>query len=120
MSEDTQNPQAQAPAAYALESNEAAPAKLHATKAECEAAKPADAPKGMRPFEVSKGGVVLGWINARGYDHGLAMLARRDGYTVGTGVKQAPVTKEAILSKLGELSDDELAALGLSLKKGKK
>jgi hypothetical protein len=74
----------------------------------------------MRPFEVSKGGVVLGWINARGYDHGLSQLARRDGYSVGTGVKQAPVTKEAVAAKLAEFSDEELAAMGLSRKKGKK
>jgi hypothetical protein len=90
---------------------EATPCTLYATRAETEANKPADAPKGMRPFEVSKGGVVIGWINARGYDHGLAMLARLDGYTVSTGAKTAPVTKELVTAKVMEMSDDEFKAL---------
>jgi len=51
---------------------DAIPAKVYTTKAECEASKPADAPKGLRPFEVSKAGTVVGWINGRGYDHCLA------------------------------------------------
>jgi hypothetical protein len=98
------------------------PAKLWATKAEAEANKPADAPKGMRPFEVSKAGVVVGWVNGRGYDHCLAQLARLDGYTVSTGVKQAPVTKEAVAAKLATFTDAELAAMGLTRKpqRGKK
>jgi len=95
-------------------------AKLYGTKEEAEANKPADAPKGMRPFEVGKGGVVLGWINARGYDHGLSQLAKRDGYSLSTGKATAPVTKETIAARLGEFSDDELAAMGLTRKKSKK
>ena len=101
------------------QATDATPVKVYASKAECEANKPADAPKGMRPFEVSKAGTVVGWINGRGYDHCLAQLARLDGYTVSTGVKAAPVTKEAVAAKLSEFSDAELLALGLSRKSQK-
>jgi hypothetical protein len=92
------------------------PAKMYATKAECEAAKASDAPKSLKPMEVSKAGTVVGWVLARGYDHALATVARIDGYTVSTGVKQAPVTKETVAAKLAEFTDDELAAMGLSRK----
>jgi hypothetical protein len=80
---------------------------LFSTKAEAEAAKPAKAPKGMRPFECSKGGVVLGWINARGYDHALSMLAKREGFTVSTGAPKTPVSKEQAVVKVLEMSDEE-------------
>ncbi len=60
-----------------------------------------------------KGGRVLG----RGYDHALAVVARIDGYSVSLGGKE--VTVEAA-AKLAVLSEDELAALGLRRKKGKK
>ena len=40
-------------------------------------------------MEVSKGGAVVGWVLARGYDNGLAVAARTEGYSVGTGVKAA-------------------------------
>ena len=107
----------------AVETNGAAadttPAKLYPTKAECEAAKPADAPKSLKAFEVTKDGIVQGWMLGRGYDPCLAALARKDGYTVSLG-NSAPVTKEAVAAKLVEFSDEELAAMGLSRKKGKK
>ncbi len=100
------------------QATDATPAKLYASKAEAEANKPADAPKGMRPFEVSKAGAVVGWINGRGYDHCLAQLARLDGYTVSTGKAAVPVTKETIASRLAEFSDEELAAMGLEPQAG--
>jgi hypothetical protein len=93
-------------------------AKLYASKAEAEAAKPADAAKSVKPFEASKGGTVVGWVLGRGYDHALSVLARIDGYTVSAG-NSAPVTKEAVAAKLAEFSDDELAAMGLSRKLAK-
>ena len=93
--------------------------KVYATKAECEANKPEDATKNHKPYEVRKGGSVVGWLWARGYDHALATVARIDGYTVSLGGRAAPVTKEAILAKLGELSDEELQALGLTRKPAK-
>jgi hypothetical protein len=98
------------------QATDSTPVKVYASRAEAEAAKPADAPKGMRPFEVSKAGTVVGWINGRGYDHCLAQLARLDGYSVSLGGRTAPVTKETVAAKLAEFSDDELAALGLSRK----
>jgi hypothetical protein len=96
--------------------------KLFSTKEECEAAKPTGdgVAKNLRPFEVSKAGTAVGWVLARGYDHGLAMVARLEGYTVSLGNKSAPVTKEAVAAKLAEFTDDELAAMGLSRKKGGK
>jgi hypothetical protein len=55
----------------------------------------------------------------RGYDHSLSVVARHLGYSVSLGSKTAPVTVEAA-AKLATLSDEELAALGLQRKKGKK
>jgi hypothetical protein len=111
MADSTQNTQqdqgtqAQAPA------TDATPPKLYATKDEAEAAKPADAPKSLKPFEVTKGGAAVGWVLARGYDHGLATVARIDGYAVSTGKAAAPVTKDAVAGFLASMSDDERAAL---------
>src|SRR5579871_3356134 len=59
--------------------------KLYATKAEAEAAKPASAPKGTRPFEVSKAGAVVGWVLARGHAHAIEQVARIDGYSASLG-----------------------------------
>jgi hypothetical protein len=63
--------------------------------------------------------VSKGWVLGRGYDHALACCAKLEGYSVSTGKPAAPVTKEAVAAKLGEFSDEDLAALGLSRKKGK-
>ena len=51
------------------------------------------ATKSYKPYEVSKGGTVVGWIWARGYDNALALTARSEGYTVSTG-KTKEVTKD--------------------------
>ena len=104
-----------------VETSGEATVKLYATRSEAEANKPADAPKSLKVFEVSKAGATVGYLWARGYDHGLACAARLDGYSVSLG-NSAPVTKEAVAAKLAQFSDEELAALGLSRKsqKGKK
>jgi hypothetical protein len=104
------------------EATEAQATKLYATKAECEANKPKDASKNLKPFEVSKGGTVLGWCWARWTEHAIAVAARLDGYTASVGTKTAPVTKETVAAKLATFSDEELAAMGLTRKpqKGKK
>ena len=99
------------PQAQANGEASAAPAKVYASKAEAEAARPTNAPKSLKPMEVSKGGAVVGWVLARGYDHGLAVVARTEGYSVGTGVKAAVVTVEAAKAKVLEMSDDEFKAL---------
>src|SRR5262245_7437969 len=101
----------------AVPTGEAAPAKLYPTRADAEANKPAEGKK--RLFEISKNGTAVGWLWANGYDNALAAAAKVDGYSVSTG-NNAPVTKEAVASKLAEFSDAELAVLGLSRKKGKK
>jgi hypothetical protein len=97
---------------------DATPAKLYATRAEAEAAKPADATKNHKVFEVAKNGATVGFIWARGYDNALALTARLDGYSSSTS-NSAPVTKEAVAAKLATLSDDELPAMGLSRKPAK-
>jgi hypothetical protein len=94
---------------------QATPAKLYQTKADAEAAKPADAPKSLKPYEVTKAGASAGWVLARGYDHRLATVARIDGYSLSAG-NTKEVSKEAVAAKLATFSDDELAALGLSRK----
>lgn len=114
--------QAQAAAANtdatATAADDTTPVRIFATKAEADAARPADAAKGTRAYEATKAGTVLGWINARSYDAGLAALARKDGYSLSTGGKE--VTKETIAARLASFTDDELAAMGLTRKKGKK
>src|ERR1700719_986857 len=94
---------------------EATPVKVYTTRQECETAKPSDAPKSLKVFEVAKAGTVVGFMLGRGYDPCLAALARKDGYTVSLG-HSAPVTKEVVAAKLATFSDDELAAMGLARK----
>src|SRR5438128_37447 len=93
------------------QATEATPCVLYATRDEALAAKPSDAPKSLKVFEVSKAGAMVGFMLGRGYDPCLAALARKDGYTVSTG-NSAPVTKETIAARLADFSDDELAAMG--------
>jgi hypothetical protein len=105
----------------AVETNSAAttPCVLHPTRSEAEAAKPSDAPKSPKVFEVRKDGAVLGFMLGRGYDPCLAALARKDGYAVSLGTTPA-VTKEAVASKLAEFSDDELGLTRKPQRGGKK
>jgi hypothetical protein len=77
------------------QARDAAPAKLYATKAECEAAKPADAPKSLRVYEVAKSDTVVGFLLGRGYDSCLAALARKEGYTVSVGGRTAEIKLRA-------------------------
>src|SRR5262245_31460863 len=104
---------AQATATDQATTADATPAKLYASKAEAEAAKPTDATKNHKVYEMAKAGAVVGYLWARGYDNALALTARIDGYTASLG-SSAPITKEAVLAKLATLSDAELTALGLS------
>jgi hypothetical protein len=110
MADDTQVQDTQSTQPAPAANSDTAP-RMYASKAEAESARPTDASKSLKPFEVSKAGVVVGWVLARGYDHGLATLARIDGYSVGTGTKAAPVTKEVVTAKVMEMSDDEFKAL---------
>jgi hypothetical protein len=49
----------------------------------------------IRPYQVSKDGVVLGWVLARGYENAYALVAKNDGYEVSLGSKTKEVTVEA-------------------------
>ena len=108
-------PETQAPAV----SRDELPRKLFATREEALAAVPANPPKNTRAFEITVKGEVKGWILAIGYDPAISRAAQLDGYTVSTGTKTQPVTKEAVAAKLAEFSDDELLAMGLSRRKTK-
>jgi hypothetical protein len=90
------------------------PRKLFATRAEAEAAKPANPPKNTKAFEITKSGTVLGWVLAIGYDPAISRAAQLDGYSASAGKGAKEVTKEAAAAKLAALSDAELAAMGLS------
>src|SRR5262249_48733071 len=59
---------------------------------------------------------VVEWVLARGYDHGLAVVAKLEGFAVSMGGKTVPVTKEVVAARLQEFTDDELAAMGLTRK----
>lgn len=89
------------------------PPKIYPTKADAEAAAAAltDRPKSLKAMELSKNGTVVGWVMCRGYSHGLEQAARIEGYSLSTGVKAAPITKEAAAAKVLEMSDDEFRAL---------
>lgn len=113
-----QNTQDQAGATAAKNEATEAQAKLYASRSDAEAAKPADASKTLRPFEVSRNGNAVGWVLARGHDHAVSIAARLDGYTASLG-SSAPITKEAVAAKLAAFTDAELAAMGLSRKPAK-
>jgi hypothetical protein len=100
--------------------HESIPAKLYATRAECEAAKPADASKALKPFEVLQNGTSRGWVLARGHAIAIEQVARLDGYTATTGKAIAPITKEQVNAKVMEMSDDEFKALVAARKAAKK
>jgi hypothetical protein len=59
---------------------------------------------------------------ARNGGNAINNVARSDGWTakVAARLGVGPMTKEAIASKLAQFTDEELQALGLSGKKGKK
>ncbi len=92
------------------QANQATPCVLYTTRAEAEANKPADAPKSLRVYEVRKKALVAGYIWARGYDPGLAALARMDGYSLSTS-SSAPITRETVANALANMTDEDRAIL---------
>jgi hypothetical protein len=97
------------PNAPADDATDAVVLKIFATRSEAEAAKPAKGSKHLKPFEAKRNGTVIGWVLARGYENGLSILARIDGYTVSTGPKQ--IAKDAIADALASMTDADRAAL---------
>jgi hypothetical protein len=76
-------------------------------------------------FEVLKDDAAIGYCwAARQGGTAVAVLAatRRDGYIARIAEPKAggPMTKEKVAAKLATLTDDELAEMGLTRKKGKK
>jgi hypothetical protein len=76
----------------------------------------------MRIFEVLKDGMSIGYTWANTGDSSIVVAAKEAGYSArvaepkGTG----PLTNERAAAKLADLTDEELAALGLKRAKGKK
>jgi hypothetical protein len=97
---------------------ERTPKKLYPSLAEAQAVKP-DSDK-QRLYQVLKDGKSLGFAWANGVNDAVVVGAKAAGFSAGVAEPKAAVTKEAVLAKLGELTDEELAAMGLSRKKGKK
>jgi hypothetical protein len=76
----------------------------------------------QRLYRVEKDGEVVGFAWSNSLDGALVAAARADGYTAGVNEPKGtgPLTKERAAAKLAELSDEELAELGLSRKTTKK
>jgi hypothetical protein len=104
------------------QNTEATAKKLHATREDANAAKPANAPERIKLFEVLHHGQSRGFVWTDGHAGAIVAAAREDGYTATLAEKKAagPITKERVAAKLAEFTDAELAAMGLSRKKGKK
>ncbi len=95
------------------------PAKLYATKEEANAAKP-NKPR-MKLFEVVKDGQSRGFCWTDGHAGAIVIAARQDGYAARLAdSKGGFFTKEMLSGRLAALTDEELAEMGLSRKKGKK
>jgi hypothetical protein len=75
-----------------------------------------------KPFAVTDPAGETRYVYARDYNGAIATVARADGWTARTAEPKGtgPLTKERVAAKLAELSDEELAALGLTRKKGRK
>lgn len=101
------------------ETDAGVPKTLFKTIEEANAAKPEGFDK-HRVFSVLRDGEVVGYAWARQPNAALAIAAKAHGYAASVSEKKtAPVTKEVVAAKLASFSDEELAALGLSRKKGK-
>lgn len=119
MSKQTSNQVAEQNGTDEREKRDELPKRLFPSKEKALAAVPANPPKNTRPFQISKHGEVLGWVLAIGYDPAISRAAQLDGYEASLGARSAPITKEAVASKLAQFTDEELEALGLSRKPAK-
>jgi hypothetical protein len=93
---------------------------LFPTLEAAQAAKPES--EKQRVFEVLKDGRVLGYGWGNSVNEALVTAARQDGYTARVAEPKGagPLTKERVAARLSEFTDEELAAMGLSRKKGRK
>jgi hypothetical protein len=114
------------PEASEAQGSEGTSRKLYATleeaKAEVPQGKDGQPFKG-RVFAVSRpGGQLAGYAWANSVDGAIVIAARAAGWAAnvaepkGTG----PMTKERMAARLSEFTDEELAEMGLSRKKGKR
>lgn len=93
-----------------------------ATLEEAKAVKPPSDKAAWRVFIVTDKGGGESFTWGFSADMALANCAREDGYTARVAEPKGagPLTKERVAAKLAEYTDEELAAMGLSRKKGKK
>jgi hypothetical protein len=98
----------------------AAHKQVYATLDECKAVKPPS--EKFKVFAVTGPDNKVRWTWGWTVAEALQNAARADGYTAGLAEPKGggPLTVERAAAKLAGLSDEELAALGLSRKKGKK
>jgi hypothetical protein len=94
---------------------------IFATKEEAKGTAPEGEHK-LRVFELFKGAKSIGFTWANDVGTSLCNLARAEGYTARLAEPKGhgPLTPERAATKVLELSDEELAALGLSRRKAKK
>jgi hypothetical protein len=76
----------------------------------------------MRVDEVLKDGTGRRFSWGGGVNDAIIQAARVDGYTARMAEPKSgrPITKKRVAARLAEFSDEELAAMGLSRRKGKK
>jgi hypothetical protein len=89
--------------------------KLYGTRAEADAAKPANAPKRIKLFEVLQHGKSLGFIWTDGHAGAIVVAAREAGYTATLADKKGGgfFTREMLAGRVAALRDEELAEMGL-------
>jgi hypothetical protein len=94
---------------------------VFATLEQAQAVGPEDEGK-LRVFKVFKGGASLGFPWGTQVSDAIIQAARRDGSTARVAERKGsgPLAKERVAARLAEFSDEELAAMGLARKKGKK
>lgn len=122
MSENTTTTGTQPTTQASPEANgkERTPKKLYPTLAEAQAVKP-DSDK-QRVFQVLKDGQSVGFAWGNGVYDAIITAAKVAGYVAKVAEPKAggPVTKEKVAAKLAEFTEEELASMGLTRKKGKK
>lgn len=92
--------------------------ELFPTLDEAQTAKPQGGKQ--RVFEVFKGATSLGFTWGSNVNDAIVNAARTEGFAAKAADGKAPVTKERVVAKLAEFTDEELAEMGLSRKKSRK
>jgi hypothetical protein len=97
-------------------------AKVREIHTTLEAAKAATGGENERVIAVAKDGAVVGYVWATNANRALLAVVRQQGFSARVAEHKdgGPLTTERLAAKLAELSDEQLAEMGLSRKRGKK